>query len=82
MPHEPIWHLISTWPSECCRHHLQRFQALELERIRSFALFLSMQESNLGTLLVIILLTQKPVSIINGQLKRIKATRSGRAARP
>ncbi len=39
-----------------------------------------MQESDLGPLLVIILLTQKPVSIVTSQLKRLKATPLGRCA--
>jgi hypothetical protein len=51
-------------------------------KARSGALILSVQDSNLGPLLVIILLTQKPVSIVKSRIKRLKATRSGRAARP
>jgi hypothetical protein len=41
---------------------------------------LIVQESDLGPLLVIILLTQKLVPIVKSQLKRIKATPSGRCA--
>jgi hypothetical protein len=62
------------------RYLPQPFRVLESVRIRFGRSCLSMQESNLGTLLVIILLTQNLVSIVTSQLKPIKATPSGRYA--